>query len=651
MSKKRPVPPPRPVTRPAAPSRPAAAKAAPKEQVTIPSEWRWFGWIAALLGAVLYANTLNHTYVLDDYSIIKSNWLVQGGLKNLGTIFSTEYRFGSWNSPGTLYRPLSVAIFALQWQLAPDQPWLGHFTNIVAYGLTGLVLWTTWRRILIDQPVLMTALAVLFFMAHPVHTEVVANIKSLDEILALLFSTLALYGIWRYMDTDKTSWLVGAMGLFFLGLLSKEGAFMFILIFPLALWFFTKRDLSEVLRIGGLMLIPAVIFLIVRHKVLSSQVAGSKEIYSVLDNFIVEAPNKLSAFASACMMCGRYLYALVFPHPLVSDLGYPQYKAVTFSDWRAWAGLLPFAAMTIWAFANVARRHFMSFAILFFLLNFALYSNVLFLIGTSFGERLLYTPSLGFAFMLAWGLTQIFKIPEDQQKSLRAALSPALMGVAGVILALYSFKTIQRNPDWYNSNSLYEADILQSPHCAKLNYHRSLEIVQKGMDEKTGVVFDTSWVRKAIASYDTTVNLYPTYHDAYGSRGVAYFRLGDFDQAMRDYRRSLRHRGGNATVLSNMGFIYLNKLNRPDSAEYIYRQAILYDPRFADARRNLGAVLAMQGRFPEAIKEWQEGLKYEPKSAVLHFYIGSAYRDNHQPDKAQPWLDKAAALDPAYKGR
>src|SRR5690349_6440116 len=150
------------------------------------------GLIAAALGFLLYANTFGHYYTLDDYSSIKDNWVVKGGLKNLGIIFSTEYRYGTWNSPGSLYRPIPLAMFAFEWQMAPDKPFIAHFFNVALYALTGWALWITWRRILVNYPPALIAMTVLFFMAHPIHTEVVCNIKSRDEIMALLFGTFAM---------------------------------------------------------------------------------------------------------------------------------------------------------------------------------------------------------------------------------------------------------------------------------------------------------------------------------------------------------------------------------------------------------------------------------------------------------------------------
>lgn len=82
----------------------------------------------------------------------------------------------------------------------------------------------------------------------------------------------------------------------------------------------------------------------------------------------------------------------------------------------------------------------------------------------------------------------------------------------------------------------------------------------------------------------------------------------------------------------------------PDKAEEVYRKAVQYDPRFVDARRNLGAVLAMKGQFKEALEQWEEGLKYDPNNLTLLEYMVNGYRDMGQPEKGQPYADRLAAL-------
>lgn len=606
----------------------------------------WVGLIAAAFGILLYVNTFGHQYCLDDYSVIKENWVTQGGLKNIGLIFSTEYRYGAWNSPGSLYRPLALLIFALQWQLSPDNPAVGHVMNALMYGWTGWLLWITWRRILTAYPPLLPALATLLFLAHPVHTEVVANIKSLDEILAFFFCTAALWSLWRYFDTNRRSFIGLAVLFYTVALFSKESAITFLAIFPLTIWFFTDRPLRENFRLSALFLIPAALFLFIRHRVLSAQ--PYPEVFSILDNFIVGAKDTPTRLASAFMMCGIYLKTLLWPHPLISDRGYPQLTLVTFADWRALAGFFVYASLFVGAVLYLKRKHILSYAILFYLIAFSLFSNLFILIGTSYGERLLYAPSWGFVLAVAAVLVLLFRIrPISDASPTQQILNPfgrgaLVWGVAGALLAVYSYLTVQRNPVWYTSYTLYKADIPHSPNCAKLNFHMGIETIKEGLIEETGQVTDSAWVRKAIDYHTRAIQLYPQYHDAFGSRGLAYFRLGQYDSAYHDYMNALRYRPNDEKVLSNLGFIYFLR-QQIDSAEAVYRKSLQYNPRFIDARRNLGAVMAMQGRFAEAIEQWKEGLKYDPENSTLLHYIGSAYNDMGQPEQAKPWLERAEA--------
>ena len=72
------------------------------------------------------------------------------------------------------------------------------------------------------------------------------------------------------------------------------------------------------------------------------------------------------------------------------------------------------------------KKNPLAFASLYFLATFSVSSNILFLIGTGYGERLLYAPSLGFALAVAFGLSKWLKINELNQKS------PLLLGILGL---------------------------------------------------------------------------------------------------------------------------------------------------------------------------------------------------------------------------
>src|SRR3990172_6765725 len=84
---------------------------------------RWtLGLIIGLCGFLLYSNTLSHNYVLDDFFAIKENNIEREGVDAISDILKTSYRQGYLSVKDGLYRPLSLATYAIEWNYFPDKP-------------------------------------------------------------------------------------------------------------------------------------------------------------------------------------------------------------------------------------------------------------------------------------------------------------------------------------------------------------------------------------------------------------------------------------------------------------------------------------------------------------------------------------------------
>ena len=55
---------------------------------------------------------------------------------------------------------------------------------------------------------------------------------------------------------------------------------------------------------------------------------------------------------------------------------------------------------------------------------------------------------------------------------------------------------------------------------------------------------------QAIAEYTEAIALDPDYADAYNNRGAAYLRVGDFDQAIADYNTTIAITYNNLAILT-----------------------------------------------------------------------------------------------------
>ena len=276
------------------------------------SKLRWMlGIFVALAGFLLYANTLNFDYTLDDYSVIKENRLTRQGWDAISEIFKTPYRYGYYFTQDELYRPIPKTMFAIEWALSPDNATLGHWINVLLFAATGFLLFFTLSKY-IKQNLIIPFAASLLFIAHPIHTEVVASIKSRDEILSLFFILLSLSFIHNYLTKEKIMYIGAAMICFLLSLLSKESGITFIAVFPLVIYFFTDVSLKKNIRVAMMMFITVIIFLLIRNGILNQSL---KTTFAIADNLLMAAPDGASRFATAVFILGMYLKLLFFPHP------------------------------------------------------------------------------------------------------------------------------------------------------------------------------------------------------------------------------------------------------------------------------------------------------------------------------------------------
>ena len=101
-----------------------------------------------LICFLLYANTLNHSYTLDDFSIISENSVTTEGIESIPDIFSHFYRYGYFTIDDGIYRPVSVAMFAIEWSISPNNPQLSHLINILLYCLSGFILFRVLGKLL-----------------------------------------------------------------------------------------------------------------------------------------------------------------------------------------------------------------------------------------------------------------------------------------------------------------------------------------------------------------------------------------------------------------------------------------------------------------------------------------------------------------------
>ncbi len=609
---------------------------------------RFYYLIIAIVSVIAYSNTLNHGYVLDDYSVIKENFVVKKGLEGIPTIFKTGYRFGYWNSPDNLYRPLPLAMFAIEWHFFPDNPAVGHFLNIVWYTLLCLLLFRVLTLIFYQYSVHLSFIAVLIFALHPIHTEVVANIKSRDEIMAFFFALLTIYFFIKYQEKSKLWMMVVALISLWLALLSKESAITFLAVIPLIFYFFKKTSWYQISFYVLMLMIPTLLFFAMRYNAIGTYAELDKT--TMIDNLLVAAPDVFSRYATAIKILGLYLWKLIVPYPLACDYSYNQIPIVGITNIYFILSFIVYLALLWIAIRLFKKKHLLSFIIWFYLITMSINSNLFILIGTSFGERLLFVPSLAFALFVAFIIMKITKTPVDQPITVattsKVITSKAFL-LSFIVLIPYYVLTVHRNRDWQSSFSLYKADIKKSPNSAHMNYYYGLELMKQKAMENDQVV-KPEYLDSAIFYFSKARKIIPTYADAFDQLGLAYFRKGDWDKALAYYDTCLTLAPGKPITYSNMGVIYF-KRQQYDKALELYERVVRLDPKFADGWFNLGSTYGTLGRFQDAVFAFQKCLEFNPQKAEAYYFLGITYQNLNDKQNAEYYLNKAYELNPSLK--
>lgn len=628
---------------------PRQQRALEVEQVQANKELaRFWPWLLAALAFLLYANTLGHQYAFDDAIVITQNSFTKQGFAGMYDLFTRDFFEGIYGEQGMeltggRYRPLSLLMFALEYQFFGENPFVGHLLNVLLYALTVGLMYKLMQEFF-GRASLLPLLASLLFAVHPLHTEVVANIKSRDEILALLL-LIASYLFWQRARASVLAWALCLLS-FFGALLAKETAFTFILLMPLAAYLLepSKPSGKEVLRRSWPLWLVALGYLLLRHAMVGG--LGAETNPDIMENPFVGA-SFTEKYATIGLILWRYLLLCIWPIPLVSDYSYNQIAWVSWSHPEAilgWSLYLGAGFYALWAWW---QRKAIAWPLLCYLAPLSLTSNVLFNIGAPMGERFLYLSTWGFSFAVVWGLQQLYLKGQD---SLGAWKSKWYL-LLGFVLwaAFFAFLTVQRNPYWYNNSSLFAEDVQHSPKSAKIHYYHGNSILQEQLAFAQGQR-NAQRLQESKAAFARSVEINPQFHTAWYNLGLVSFELAQAEEA-RDYLlQTLELQPKHIYSTELLAKVYGRYLQNVDSSLYYLRRAVdEMQRKTPENLKNLGIVYAMKGQYSEAFSHFEQALALSPEDAGLYLNYAIALSAAGQEAKAQDYFAKAYSLDPSLR--
>jgi tetratricopeptide (TPR) repeat protein len=620
---------------------------------------------------------------------------------------------------------LSIGVFAVVWEFfgpknEKDKKFkkksktvatICHTINAISYGFTGFILFIVLaqlfpmekRKWFFNIPFLASAI----YLSHPLHTEVVANIKSLDEILSLLGGLGALYYVLKFLDPitqltesenknqiDQKS-LIFAGLFFFLALMSKESVITFVGVIPLTLIFFRQNMDWKSKFISFLPILGATgLYFIIRTSVIGVGGDGSP-VKELMNNPFVYA-NASEKFATIFFTLGLYLKLLVVPNPLTHD--YYPWHPLAEGDWvwnkndlpyMDWSNPIAIGALVIYGLItayglfgllkafNNKKVSVGAYCALLFIGTFILFSNLVFPIGSFMNERFLYVPSIAFALFIGWALV------EGLQKSLKSETVRLALGL--MVIIIFGYLTFMRNPAWETEYTLATSDYLTSKNSSKVNMHAGGAFLNKAKSTKN-TKEKTDLLNQALECLSRSIQLYPNHTPSYVLSANTLFEMKRYEESAKYYGEALKRKNDEKIALQNLRFlgdtlpkmrlfdlgiqslnIYLkykprdvgvlgriaeiygkDLQNYPKSLEYLNKAKTL-SPEDTNILQKLGVVYAMTGQPNKAVEVFLEAENIQPKNASVIMNIGITYMNMGEEELGNQYLEKAFEIDPKLR--
>lgn len=228
-------------------------------EVNAPDKWtKQFKWILFVVAFLLYANTTQNDYNMDDILVTQNHRLTSQGIEAIGEIFSSPY-YQDDMGYAYGYRPMVHVSYAIEHTFFGENPKVGHLINTLLFAFSCLLLFKFLYRLNKNDLSPWIVISTLLFAVHPVHTEVVASLKNRDELLAFLFAISAGISMLKFMDKEKWTSLFWGLIFFSAAMLSKKSVFpmLFILTFGWAL--LHELNFKRFALFVGVLAIPSVL--------------------------------------------------------------------------------------------------------------------------------------------------------------------------------------------------------------------------------------------------------------------------------------------------------------------------------------------------------------------------------------------------------
>ncbi|MEY2601348.1 MAG: protein O-mannosyl-transferase [Verrucomicrobiota bacterium] len=561
--------------------------------------------ICAALIAITWAvfgQTLGHGFVnFDDPLYVSENDHVRAGLNWHGVVWAfTHIHSHNWHPLTTMSHMLDCQLFGLR-------PGAHHFVNVLLHSVNVVLLFVLLAQIT-ERPWSSGFVAAIFAI-HPLRVESVAWISERKDVLSGLFFVLTLFAYFYYTRKPNLGRYVTMSILFACGLMSKPMLVTLpIILLLLDYWPLERfsgasaaKLLVEKMPLAIMSVASAAVTLVVQSEGVGLVPLGMLPLSWRITN-------ALAAYLI-------YIWQMIWPADLALVYNHPGKLPV----WEIASSAALLTAVTLGAFWLRKRSPYLIIGWLWYLIMLLPVIGLVQVGGQAHADRYTYLSQIGLYIAGTWGIA-------DLSRSWRYR-APILGAAAAILISGLTLVAASQVRYWHDSERLWRHTLAVTTD----NDVAHLSLGQLLLDQKR--------LNDAIAELQTVVARHPNDVDArLRLAGALSEKKGRMNDAIAEYEAAARIEPNPnvGTTLANL----LLEQGRIDEAIQCYRDVVQLQPSSALAHYNLAVGLHRAHRLREAIFQYKEALKIDPKYPDADYFLSQALGEDRQPDEAKIQLEK-----------
>ncbi len=502
----------------------------------------------AVVTLAVFSPVRTHEFILyDDTMYVTDNAVVGAGLTWRGVIWAFTTTFtGNWHPLTWLSHMADVHAFGMV-------PRWHHLMNLILHVINTALLFLVLRAM--TGALWRSAAVAALFAVHPLHVESVAWVAERKDVLSTMFWMLAMAAYVNYArQPGVLRYTVVALA-FVLGLLAKP----MVVTLPFVLLLLDYWPLGRFDR--GAPIWPRLRALVWEKTPLFAVAvaAGVMAMYAQRAGGNVEDVEHLSVatrLANTAVAYAGYLAKTLWPRDLAAFYPHPATLPGGIPWWHVLVAAVVLLAISGMALRAGGRRPYLAVGWLWYLGTLVPVIGLIQVGQQGLADRYTYIPLIGLFIAVVWGAADFVK----EKPSRRWVLG----GSGAVVLLSAAIVTWVQVGYWRNTVTLFEHAL-----------------------HATG-----------------------TNRVAYLQLGVAYARLGRYDDAAVQYRSALAMKPNSVEANNNLGIV-LAQAGRPHEAAVSFRAALQIRPDDARLHANLARAFRQMGTIPEAVEHYREAVRLD----------------------------------------